>query len=143
MDNMNTNYELLKNYEDPSGKINKGTVKPEVYWLDRFALLKPGDCAIKIDWFKEENTPVKVLRIIDHTTATLAAPLTEGEEAIIVTGTKGMTVDHMKERVESAFAQKAENLEWETPANLKLSKIQITRIGLGIKKLINEELKKD
>lgn len=86
------------------------------------------------DFFKEIVTLVKVLSVEDN--------IVDGEDAIIVTGTKGMTLDHVRERVESAFAQKAENSEWETPANLNLSKLQIKRIGLGLKKLINEELEK-
>lgn len=46
-------YELLKDYEDPCGRVGKGVIKTEYQWMARFALLNEGDCAIKTDWFKE------------------------------------------------------------------------------------------
>jgi len=45
-------YELIRDYEDPCGTINKGVIKTEYQWMARFALLNPGDCKIKKDWFK-------------------------------------------------------------------------------------------
>ncbi len=42
-------YELLKDYEDPNGRVAKGVVKKEYQWMSRFALLNPGDCGIKTD----------------------------------------------------------------------------------------------
>lgn len=46
-------YELLKDYEDPCGRVYKGAIKTEYQWMARFALLNEGDCAVKTDWFKE------------------------------------------------------------------------------------------
>ena len=48
-------YELLKDYEDPSGRVLKGVVKTESQWITRFALLNHGDCKIKTDWFREKK----------------------------------------------------------------------------------------
>jgi len=45
-------YELIRDYEDPCGTISKGVIKTEYQWMARFALLNPGDCKIKKDWFK-------------------------------------------------------------------------------------------
>lgn len=53
LESYNKEYELLKDYEDPNGWINKGVVKKEYQWMSRFALLNPGDCGVKTDWFKE------------------------------------------------------------------------------------------
>jgi len=45
-------YKLLKDFEDPSGKIYAGVIKTEAEWMQRFGMLEPGDCDIKDDWFK-------------------------------------------------------------------------------------------
>lgn len=52
---MNTDkkYRLLKDYFDPCGSVMAGVIKDEYQWMARFALLNPGDCAIKKDWFEE------------------------------------------------------------------------------------------
>lgn len=46
-------YKLLKKYEDPCGTVHIGVIKDENQWMGRFALLNPGDCDIKKDWFEE------------------------------------------------------------------------------------------
>ena len=53
-----TLYELLKDFEDPSGKISAGVRKTENQWIGRFALLNFGDCKKKTDWFKEIKSPL-------------------------------------------------------------------------------------
>ena len=53
-----TLYELLKDFEDPSGKISAGVRKTEHQWIGRFALLNFGDCKKKTDWFKEIKSPL-------------------------------------------------------------------------------------
>lgn len=55
-------YRLLKRLEDPCGVVNIGVEKDEWQWMARFALLNPGDCEIKTDWFEEvTDTPVTKL----------------------------------------------------------------------------------
>lgn len=53
-----TLFELLKDYEDPCGRVAKGVRKTEKQWMARFALLDDGDCKIKSDWFKEVQMPI-------------------------------------------------------------------------------------
>jgi hypothetical protein len=48
-------YKLLKDYHDPCGMVLKGVSKTEHQWMARFALLNPGDCKKKTDWFKRVN----------------------------------------------------------------------------------------
>lgn len=52
-----TMYKLLKDFEDPSGKVYAGVRKTEAQWLCRFALMNPGDCKKRKDWFEEIESP--------------------------------------------------------------------------------------
>lgn len=52
-----TLYELLQDFTDPCGTVRKGVKKTEHQWMARFALLNPGDCAVKTDWFKNATEP--------------------------------------------------------------------------------------
>jgi hypothetical protein len=51
-------YELLKDFEDPNGRISKGVRKTASQWCGRFALLNQSDCDVKTDWFKLVQQPV-------------------------------------------------------------------------------------
>jgi hypothetical protein len=53
---MDTTYELLRDYEAPTGKICKGVRKSEGEWRERFPGLNQGDCAVKKDWFRAVTT---------------------------------------------------------------------------------------
>lgn len=46
-------YELLKDMEDPNGKVISGTMKTKHQWMGRFALLTEEDLELKKDWFKK------------------------------------------------------------------------------------------
>lgn len=48
-------YELLQDYITPRTKCFKGERNTEEDWLLVFKDLRPGDCKIKTDWFKELN----------------------------------------------------------------------------------------
>lgn len=51
-------YQLLKNLEDPTGIVYAGVRKTEKQWMARIALLNPGDCDKKKDWFERVEHPM-------------------------------------------------------------------------------------
>lgn len=53
-----TLYELLKDYEDPCGRIYKGVRHTERQWMRLFPMLGLGDCKIKDDWFRDVDDPM-------------------------------------------------------------------------------------
>lgn len=61
-----TLYELLQDFKSPYFSVSKGVTKTEKQWMDRFALLNPGDCRVKRDWFKrvEKKTIEELLEVI-------------------------------------------------------------------------------
>lgn len=46
-------YILLKDFEDPSGRVYAGVRKTRHQWVSRFALLQPSELDVKTDWFKK------------------------------------------------------------------------------------------
>lgn len=89
------------------------------------------------EFFKQILIPVKVISIIPEGLITLE----KNQEAIIITSTHKMNPGYIKERVESAFAEKAETPRFKIPDNLDLSKSQMERIAFQIKKWVKEELR--
>lgn len=53
-----TQYEILKDFEDFDGKIAKGTRMTETEWISRCHLLTPHPCRTLIDWFKAVEVPI-------------------------------------------------------------------------------------
>lgn len=53
-----TQYEILKDYEDFEGTIAKGTRMNESEWISRCGLLDTNDCSKFTDWFKAVEVPI-------------------------------------------------------------------------------------
>lgn len=47
-----TEWELLRDFEDPCGTIHMGVTKTECQWLARFTFMHIGEIGKKTDWFK-------------------------------------------------------------------------------------------
>lgn len=49
---MTAKYKLKKDFTDPIGTVRAGTIRDEFQWMARIALLNPGDCQKKDEWFE-------------------------------------------------------------------------------------------
>lgn len=76
-------YELLKDFEDPNGKVYAGVRKTEQQWMARFALLNPGDCRIKTDWFKPVDALFSLSEMVDFATCYSTFSETSGHKDVV------------------------------------------------------------
>lgn len=51
-------YEILRDYEDFEGKIEKGTRMTQSEWIDRCHLTLPNPCEVLPEWFMPVLVPI-------------------------------------------------------------------------------------